>query len=87
MDIHANNSCLNHAVRRANVPEMLNEDYMSDVEEGIFFVRFLFCCFSLAFPSLVSTPHSKLTSFLSSAIVSSCASPGLQHTSAGCTRA
>lgn len=27
---------LNRTVRRANVPEMLSEDYISDVEEGIF---------------------------------------------------
>lgn len=26
---------LNYTVRRANVPEMLNEDYISDVDEGI----------------------------------------------------
>lgn len=32
----------NYTVRRANVPEMLNEDYISDVEEGIsYFVWFV----------------------------------------------
>lgn len=50
VEILSNTSCLNHAVRRANVPEMLNEDYISDVEEGIFFCSFsVFYCFSLAF--------------------------------------
>lgn len=33
---------LNYTVRRANVPEMLNEDYISDVDEGIsYFVWFV----------------------------------------------
>lgn len=42
----------NHTVCKANVPEMITEDYISDVEEGIFiFLHFLFalpllsCCF------------------------------------------
>ncbi len=43
---------LNYTVRRANVPEMLNEDYISDVDEGIsYFVWFVLiapaCCFLL----------------------------------------
>ena len=28
----------NHTVHKANVPEMITEDYLSDVEEGIFFI-------------------------------------------------
>ena len=49
----------NHTVCKANMPEMITEDYISDVEEGIFiFLRFLFalsllpCCFLyvLTFP-------------------------------------
>lgn len=32
----------NHPVRRANVPEMLSEDYMSDVDEGIISVIYFF---------------------------------------------
>lgn len=33
----------NHTVYKANVPEMITEDYISDVEEGIFhFTSFYF---------------------------------------------
>lgn len=37
----------NHTVCKANVPEMITEDYISDVEEGIFiFLHFLICSFA-----------------------------------------
>lgn len=46
---------LNYTVRRANVPEMLNEDYISDVDEGIsYFVWFVLkapACFFLLIQS------------------------------------
>lgn len=37
----------NHTVCKANVPEMITEDYISDVEEGIFiFLHFFICSFA-----------------------------------------
>lgn len=35
----------NHTVHKANVPEMITEDYLSDVEEGIFHLNSFFFIF------------------------------------------